>query len=67
MREQTLNGQVHVPYPIKYKQFEAGINLPTKRKFSRLSDCQAKGDVTILILLNSFWIERQPPEKKASY
>ena len=64
MREQTLNGQVHVPYPIKYKQFEAGINLPTKRKFSRLRDCQVKGDVTIPTLLNSFRIERQPPAKR---
>ena len=65
MREQTLNGQVLVPYLIKYKQFEAGINLPTKRKLSRLSDCQVKGDVTIQdILLNSFWIERQPPAKE---
>lgn len=64
MREQTLNGQVLVPYLIKYEQFEAGISLPTKRKFSCLSDCQVKGDVIILILLNSFWMERQPPAKE---
>ena len=64
MREQTLNGQVLVPYLIKYKQFEAGINLPAKRKFTRLSDCHVKGDVTIPILLNSFWIKRQSPAKE---
>ena len=64
MREKTLNGQVLVPYLIKYKQFEAGINLPTNRKFSCLSDCQVEGDMTIPIRLNSYWIKRQPPAKE---
>ena len=64
-REETLNGQVHVPNLIKQEKFEASINLPTERKFFCLCNCQVKGDVTSP---NDFrlssWIEIQPPRKK---
>ena len=64
-RVQTLDDQVLVPYLIIHKKLEASINLLTEVKFFSLRNCQVKGDVTNFIhFILSFWIERQPPEKK---